>query len=335
MALLQRVCFLALASEDTNNLSFKKSSLIRSLRLKEDNTYDPLPLKHTTQSLSPIIKQQTMQIAQWAFLILWTCSVPSKSAPFLPREGFWELPHDRNVDPPVQVFNARPEPFQHDVQNKAKRSVNYSVVQVDGSSTANVAATVIYTVTQPASVLSVSSSKAAAVVTTTELVSQTASASTSVMTTTVASSGSDPVSVSTDSVVSTVTAAPTSSTSYYDDGLWHTYYPVKNFQPPWSTSSTIAWTTSTTGSLGSSSSTVYARAPAGTGSSSRHALGVAIPGAAYPSNRGWTSYSQQRSQEAKRGVGAWKPLEDARYSKTQPRKVPTNLKLASWNITAT
>ena len=136
----------------------------------------------------------------------------------------------------------------------------YSVVPVDGGSSAELPSTVVQTL--PASIQTIVSTS---IVTESEsestiLVTSTTTASPSVQTveTTITTEASEPVptvpgftysatetsitsltATATDSYTtseiqySTVTESPApTATSYYDDGLWHTFYPVKTFTTP-------------------------------------------------------------------------------------------------------
>lgn len=136
----------------------------------------------------------------------------------------------------------------------------YSVVPVDGGSSAELPSTVVQTL--PASIQTIVSTS---IITESEsestvLVTSTTTASPSIQTveTTITTEPSEPVptapgitysatetsvtsltATATDSYTtseiqySTVTESPApSTTSYYDDGMWHTFYPVKTFTTP-------------------------------------------------------------------------------------------------------
>ena len=279
-----------------------------------------------------------MYISRWSFLTLFGLSLPSQSIPFTSRDSFWDQTQDRSVDRPVQEFNPRPEPFRRNARPVRKRSINYSVVQVDGSSTPVPPATVVQTITQTAK----TKEPITETLSLTSTISEPLSIATNIITkvqeiVTTASSPLPPpssmvethdvVSVVTDSVLSTVTASPTSSTSYYDDGLWHTYYPVKNFQPDWSTTSSSTWHPTSRVSC-SSSTTIYARAAIATDSSARQAWTATAPEAVWSPNSGPSSDLTERRVHDEREA-----VEDMQSGNLEPRRIPADLQVASWNMT--
>ncbi|MBE7182077.1 MAG: hypothetical protein INR71_12890 [Terriglobus roseus] len=58
---------------------------------------------------------------------------------------------------------------------------------------------------------------------------------------------------STVTVVSTVEASPSSTTEFYDDGMWHTYYPIRDYGSSSSSTSASETPSSASGSLTASS----------------------------------------------------------------------------------
>ena len=208
-----------------------------------------------------------MRCAPFTLFALSSLPLLAESAPFLPQDGLLQRNRRRAVDYPVQ-------PNEPQTSNKkVKRSVNYSVVQVDGGSSSSPSpSTIVQTVTDSAStlppttmtvvytsVVQESQSQETIVVTTTQELSETlttaaTSANVTVVQTSVSDTTANPqTSVATQESMNTVTSvitatisattlpastvsatvpSPSSSTSYYDNGMWHTYYPVKNFVPP-------------------------------------------------------------------------------------------------------
>ena len=168
-----------------------------------------------------------------------------ESLPFQPQDGLLQHSRRRAIDYPIDSNNPA-----HIRQRIRRRSVNYSVVQVDGgSSSAPSPSTLVETVTRKDSVTSPvtktvvyttvlqgSVSQETVVMTTTqELPPDTVTAQ--AISTNFIETGAQATNTVTDTVMTTA-ATPvlathsSSSTSYYDDGQWHTYYPVKNFVPP-------------------------------------------------------------------------------------------------------
>ena len=298
-----------------------------------------------------------MRVALWSILTLSALLPPTRSMPFTPRNDFWQSSRRRLVDTPAaQAFAPNPEPFGRSVGKNQKRVFNYSIVQVDGSSTAGSGSTIVQTVTRPASsalpstktviltsVLPDIKSQEIAVITTTEEIVQSTATRPAVVTVTISQDDVPPpptietnqvVSTSTYLSVETVTSTPTSTTQYYDDGLWHTFYPIKTFIPDWSTSATTTSSYSTVRSA--FSSPVHVRAAAGTA----HAPYPVAAGAAYPTNNAWHRRQEARVNMEPRGTSLVGPSDASRQqhsrssiSEIEERRVPADLKVASWNIT--
>ena len=167
----------------------------------------------------------------------------------------------------------------------------------------------------------------------------------------------------------TTTATTSSPTAYYDDGLWHTYYPVKTFIPPFatSTSAVIARAVksipfshdasvvpspqpgylknSTKGSSTSvhyseatfSTQTTYARrweTPAFIASTATGHRDAHLDGAAYtstPRAYAGTAFTQSFRDEPTYTTQDMK----AHDFRRAVRKVPVDLKTRNWNITRT
>ena len=176
------------------------------------------------------------------------------SAPFVPKDGVLQRNRRRAVDYPVASAEVKqPRQFR-------KRSVNYSVVQVDGESPSSDPAppsTVVQTITRPGApppratktitytsvVHNSDSSDEVIIVTTTQEVPETITTTasptgvtiTSYKESTVIAEGEASTVVKYNKVFDTVTTTlpattvtASSSTSYYDDGLWHTSYAIKS-----------------------------------------------------------------------------------------------------------
>lgn len=205
-----------------------------------------------------------MHLSTRTLIILCTLCEQISSVPLEPRLVSLQPSHDQLVESPVAIVASVVDARKRGTYPARRRSINYSVVQVDGSSTG--AATVVQTVTVPAPTTTVlvtaTTSAPQETVTTTLQIAQTPDQR--IVTTTISNPDlpetrtQNVVSTCTESISTTITASPTHSTSYYDDGLWHTYYPVKDFQPPW-TSSTISTSASTTSFTSTYTTVVYPR----------------------------------------------------------------------------
>lgn len=168
-----------------------------------------------------------------------------ESLPFQPQGGLLQHSRRRAIDYPVDSNN--PAPIRRQIR---RRSVNYSVVQVDGgSSSASSPSTVVETVTRKdpvtspvtktvvySTVLQGSVSQETVVIATTqELPPDTVTAQaigTNVIVTEAQAMNTVTNTVMTTAATPVMVTPSSSSTSYYDDGQWHTYYPIKNFVPP-------------------------------------------------------------------------------------------------------
>lgn len=303
--------------------------------------------------------------------------------PFKPLDVGLQQERRRAID--YSLTAAAAQPLNH---RRAKRSVGYSVVQVDGgnppSSTAAPpppppAATVVQTVTSAGPPPSPNTqtvvitttipgpgSAQTIVMTTTQEMSATVTATPTALATTslppslsIASASATPTqsivpitSLVIDRVTSTAVASQ--PTAYYDDGLWHTYYPVKNFMPPESVimssaapatvvsqgSSTTAGHTSGVNNWASSS----IPAPLSTTSSRPWSTSMWSASTSWsswtPSSATYSSYtpssvahpsnsptqSQWSSTRPSLNATSWQTL--------QARKAPADLKVANWDVSS-
>ncbi|KAL9096677.1 MAG: hypothetical protein Q9165_001165 [Trypethelium subeluteriae] len=206
----------------------------------------------------------------------------------------------------------------------------YSVVPVDGGSSTELPSTVVQTL--PASTQTIVSTS---IVTESESESTilvtsitTASPSTETVETTITTEASEPIptvpgltysatetsissltatatdSYTTSSIVySTVTESPApSTTQYYDDGLWHTFYPVKTFTTPsaWSGTVTIAKRAGTGGTGYATATSVYAKRAA----TGYEAASPAVPTYVKRAAAGYARSDSRASAIGKRGYAA-------------------------------
>lgn len=189
--------------------------------------------------------------------LLLTSSLLADAVPYKPRDGILQRQRRRLIDYPVD--HARPVRADMPVVLNKRSTPTYSVVQVDGSSQATAtspAETILATVTAPAVTLAPATETL--FYTATQIISGSPATQTIVVTPTPTSSRSSStttVAPAVETIYRTVAPAPSftsSSTQYYDDGLWHTYYPVKT---AWDWSS---WKTTATSSPASSTPTATA-----------------------------------------------------------------------------
>ena len=319
-------------------------------------------------------------MALWIFTLS-LLTILADAAPFQVKDGELQRHRRRAVDYPVESA-AVPQP----ARNLRKRAVPYSVVQVDGgsltTSTPPPPAPTI-TVTQPGStptpstqtilitsVVTGPASNQTVIVTTTTDISETVTASDASVTVTTVLNAS-PVVPPTSTVVSVTTATPTdytstilntvmdtvtqtppsSPTAYYDNGLWHTYYPVKTFVP-----SDLAGTLNTVNAraaqptLPASVSDDHPILQDRTNNSKKMSAKqrrAILEGAAEGRQSSKSGYLSASSTPisyaptpiaqlgyARRNEVPYIP-ENPGYSHLQVRKAPADLKLASYNITRT
>jgi hypothetical protein len=113
----------------------------------------------------------------------------------------------------------------------APRQKNYSVINVDGGSTEKAEATTVIKPTKTVEVVNPGPTITQQVTTTVVTIESTSSTTPSV-TSTPASSKSAPVETPKPKPIFVTVTVPKNDgpTEYYDNGLWHTYYPVKSFE---------------------------------------------------------------------------------------------------------
>ena len=229
--------------------------------------------------------------------LLVTSSLLVSAVPYKPRDGMLQRQRRRLVDYPVE--HVRPVRADMPVVLNKRSTPTYSVVQVDGSSAAttssSAAETILATVTAPA--ITLPQATETLLYTTTAFVSGTPQTQTILVTPTTSSSTSTSTSFSSP----TTTAAPdietiyrtvaapspsSSSTQYYDDGMWHTFYPVKT---AWDWSS---WKTEAT------SATAAASAPTATAARwTRLARGSELSKRRVPANVQVANWELTRTEE--------------------------------------
>ena len=271
----------------------------------------------------------------------------TNAAPFRIQDGELQRHRRRAVDYPVQSANA-PQPAR---KLRKRDAAPYSVVQVDGDSptdAAPLATPPTTTVTQPASastqtvvvtsIIPGPTSDETILITTTQEVTNLKTAVAQTVTEQPAAAVAPTVtsvSVSTfeaqmsvpnppvantihDTVVATVTSNVASSTptAWYDDGQWHTYYPVKNFVPP-------PFSTST--STGDAQATVPTALAAGLGPGLRNATG-ADTAAAPASSSGWGADWPDRRDAAPLAARADQHVDGPLL---EARKAPKDVKVAN------
>lgn len=162
------------------------------------------------------------------------------SAPFIPQNGKLQSQRRRLVDYPI--LSAEMAVPENGLRKRSvrRRDVPYSVVPVNGAEATTTAA------------ITVTETVAPTTKTTVPIVTPTPSVETIVYTSIVTKKGpNETILVTTTNTLPAPTVAPEvsivtvvatpspTSTTYYDDGLWHTYYPVKS----WVTSTTTATAT--------------------------------------------------------------------------------------------
>ncbi|KAF2236844.1 hypothetical protein EV356DRAFT_497776 [Viridothelium virens] len=209
----------------------------------------------------------------------------------------------------------------------------YSVVPVDGGASTELPSTIVQTL--PASTQTIVSTS---IVTESESESTilvtsitTASPSTETVETTITTEASEPIptvpgftysatetsvssltatatdSYTTSSIVySTVTESPApSTTQYYDDGLWHTFYPVKTFATPsaWSGTVTMEKRAGTNWTGYATATPVYAKRAA-TGYAAYEAASPAVPTYVKRAAAGYARPDSRASAIGKRGYAA-------------------------------
>lgn len=332
-----------------------------------------------------------MLFTDLTFVAFSTSVILSTAAPFKIQDGQLQRHRRRAVDYPLESSTPPPS-----APKFRKRTLPYSVVQVDGGSSSNAftppqASTI--TVTDPGTSLLPTTETILAtstitspitdqtvVVTTTQEVSDSTTSVTPEVVTTVESASSDTPSSPTmtsvtimvpnsatasgiptqttevtdtvlNTIMDTIVYKPTPSpTAYYDDGMWHTYYPIKTFVPPGAVSS---------------SSTINARAAAAQSTSniSRRDQHIASNStyvseyrcrkreASWEALEGWSDNNRE-SKRATPIPGAHTAVETKRFrtvrsneahyvsdgytnSRKEARKAPAGLKLASYNVTRT
>lgn len=122
----------------------------------------------------------------------------------------------------------------------------------------------------------------------------------------------------------TVTATPTSSTSYYDNGMWHTSYPVKSFP-----TQTVDW------ALESSMSSMYAYATAVPKIRRSITVEEAVQNAMINAHNYATSVPQKRTVDTEEVI-LNAMLSAQAYATTVPKveaRAPVVLEVVSWNVT--
>lgn len=157
------------------------------------------------------------------------------AAPFIPRNGELQRHRRRGIDYPVLADEA---PFILGSLRKRsviERDVPYSVVPVNGEPvTSTVGNTFTTTAQASPSVETILTTQPAMTYTLAQPAETIAYTSVVTITKPVTTTSSPPVQteviIQTEGVTTTVTPSQSStSTDYYDDGLWHTYYPVKSW----------------------------------------------------------------------------------------------------------
>ncbi|KAK8220814.1 hypothetical protein IWZ01DRAFT_20496 [Phyllosticta capitalensis] len=143
-----------------------------------------------------------------------------------------------NVDGSSNL-NLRSPPLDRDNINIDVRAPkkSYSVVNVDGDATETPEpSTVILTSTvattasaAPTTKIIVSTEEASVAQTVVYTVTVEASATSTSTPITGTGTGAAPSATQPSVIVVTTTVSPTDTTSYYDNGMWHTYYPVKTW----------------------------------------------------------------------------------------------------------
>lgn len=166
------------------------------------------------------------------FCLLLACAF-AKPLPLDARNAAHHLDTTPNIYDVVNVDgssnpNLRSPPLLDDNRNIDSRSPKkaYSVVNVDGDATET---------PEPTTVVLTSTAviTASAIPTTEEAQTQTLVYTVTVdvtnTSTPATTTGAAPSATQPSVMVVTTTVSPTDTTSYYDNGMWHTYYPVKTW----------------------------------------------------------------------------------------------------------
>lgn len=276
---------------------------------------------HKGSLFSPLTTTVTTMLVSNFILTLTSLASIAQSAPFVPQTGKLQQQRRRAVDYPIRKSQIpRSEDDIINARALGKRSLDYSVVPVNGAAASSSAVTITETVQgtpvlktiltiQPA--ITVIPSPAVKTVVYTSVVTENGPEETILVTTTQAIH--EPAPATPAAVTTTATPSILStSTKYYDNGMWHTLYPVKSWVPS-STLTPAPYPTDTT---------FVARAQGTGGPAAAYATG------AYPKLR--------RRAIGTGGVAAAYPT--GTYPKMHRRTSSSNAVIAnapSWNLTRT